>query len=289
MEIDQLKKIVEAALLAAEQPLNLNHLAALFDEDGAPAHSDLKAALDALSADCADRGIELTKVASGYRLQVRQEMQQWVSRLWAERRPRYSRALLETLAIIAYRQPMTRGEIEEIRGVSVSSNIMRTLQEREWVRIVGHRDVPGRPALFGTTRRFLDYFSLSSLDGLPTLAEIRDLEDLEPELELMLPTSEDGDDLPGAEAGEADQDLAASEMLEGDHRAAAEDSADEVDADQAHQATEEDNEDGQDAEEEPDPTPDYVTEDELSAATDTADDADDDADGEQSENVESRS
>lgn len=187
MEIDQLKKIVEAALLAAEQPLSLNQLSALFVEDAAPSHAELKAALEALDADCADRGIELTQVASGYRLQVRQEMQQWISRLWSERRPRYSRALLETLAIIAYRQPMTRGEIEEIRGVSVSSNIMRTLQEREWVRIVGHRDVPGRPALFGTTRRFLDYFSLTSLDKLPTLAEIRDLDDIEPELALPEP------------------------------------------------------------------------------------------------------
>ncbi|MEM9529629.1 MAG: SMC-Scp complex subunit ScpB [Pseudomonadota bacterium] len=180
----KLKQIVEAALLAAEQPLNLNQLSALFEEAEAPSHARLREALEALTEDCAERGIEVSRVASGYRLQVRAELQPWISRLWAERPPRYSRALLETLAIIAYRQPMTRAEIEQIRGVSVSSNIMRTLQEREWVRIVGHRDVPGRPALYGTTRRFLDYFDLASLDELPTLSEIKDLAELEPELDL---------------------------------------------------------------------------------------------------------
>ncbi len=184
MKPELLKQIVEAALLAAEQPLNLNQLSALFDEGEAPGHADLSQALEALAADCQDRGVELSEVASGYRLQVKPDLQPWISRLWAEKPPRYSRALLETLAIIAYRQPMTRAEIEQIRGVAVSSNIMRTLQEREWVRIVGHRDVPGRPALVGTTKRFLDYFNLSSLDQLPSLAELRDLGELEPELEL---------------------------------------------------------------------------------------------------------
>ncbi len=191
MELQQLKMIVEAALLAAEQPLSISQLGALFAEDEAPGPQALGEALDALGADCAGRGIELKQVASGYRLQVRPDLEPWVSRLWHERAPRYSRALLETLALIAYRQPITRGEIESIRGVSVSTSIMRTLQEREWVRIVGHRDVPGHPALFGTTRTFLDYFGLKRLDELPPLAEIRDLDTLEPELQLeLVPDSE---------------------------------------------------------------------------------------------------
>ncbi|MEM7707874.1 MAG: SMC-Scp complex subunit ScpB [Pseudomonadota bacterium] len=208
MNPDTLKRIVEAALLAAEQPLNLNQLSALFEEDEAPGHADLSQALEALSADCEDRGIELSRVASGYRLQVKADVQPWVSRLWAEKPPRYSRALLETLAIIAYRQPMTRAEIEQIRGVSVSSNIMRTLQEREWVRIVGHRDVPGRPALFGTTKRFLDYFDLASLDQLPSLAELKDLGELEPELALEIAELRDGAAQPTEEnaAGSAEAD-----------------------------------------------------------------------------------
>ncbi|MEM1089389.1 MAG: SMC-Scp complex subunit ScpB [Pseudomonadota bacterium] len=203
MNPETLKRIVEAALLAAEQPLNLNQLSALFEEDEAPGHADLSQALEALSADCEDRGIELSRVASGYRLQVKADVQPWVSRLWAEKPPRYSRALLETLAIIAYRQPMTRAEIEQIRGVSVSSNIMRTLQEREWVRIVGHRDVPGRPALFGTTKRFLDYFDLASLDQLPSLAELKDLGELEPELALEIAELSEGAAPPAEETAAA--------------------------------------------------------------------------------------
>lgn len=184
MDIKQLKNVLEGALFASEQPLTLNHMAALFDEDAGPSHAQLSRALEALAEDCIERGVELKQVASGFRMQVRSELQPWVARLWQQRPPRYSRALMETLALIAYRQPMTRGEIEEIRGVAVSSNIMRTLQEREWVRIVGHRDVPGKPALYGTTRSFLDYFNLTRLDELPTLAEIRDLTNLEPELDL---------------------------------------------------------------------------------------------------------
>lgn len=184
MDNTELKKVLEGALFASEQPLTLNHMVALFDEEAAPSHHQLTKALASLSEDCADRGIELKQVASGFRMQVKQELQPWVARLWQQRPPRYSRALLETLALIAYRQPMTRGEIEEIRGVAVSTNIMRTLQEREWVRIVGHRDVPGKPALYGTTKSFLDYFNLNKLDELPTLAEIRDLGALEPELDL---------------------------------------------------------------------------------------------------------
>lgn len=184
MEIAELKKIVEAALLAADQPLTLNHLKGLFQEDAAPSHSELNQALEALREDSEQRGIEPHEVASGWRMQVKDDMRQWVSRLWREKPPKYSRALLETMSLIAYRQPITRGEIEQVRGVSVSTNIMRTLMEREWVRIIGHRDVPGRPALYGTTKLFLDYFNLKSLDELPTLAEIKDLGNLEPELDL---------------------------------------------------------------------------------------------------------
>lgn len=181
---NRLKHILEAALLAAGEPLSLTQLGALFEEDGQPAASQLREALAELAADCEDRGVELKEVASGYRLQVKESLQPWVAKLWTEKPQRYSRALLETLALIAYRQPITRGEIEAVRGVSVRSSIIRTLQEREWIRIVGHRDVPGKPALFGTTKQFLDYFNLKSLDELPTLAEIKDLDNLEPELEL---------------------------------------------------------------------------------------------------------
>ena len=136
-----------------------------------------------MADDYSERGLELKEVASGFRIQVREDTNPWVARLWEERPQRYSRALLETLALIAYRQPITRGDIEEVRGVSVRTNIIRTLQEREWIRVVGHRDVPGKPALFGTTKAFLDYFNLSSLDDLPSLAEIKDMETIEPELD----------------------------------------------------------------------------------------------------------
>jgi segregation and condensation protein B len=183
----QLKQIIEAALLAADEPLNHSQIAALFDESSQPANTDISKALEALDEDCSERGIELKQVASGYRLQVKQSMQEWIRRLWTERPQRYSRAMLETLSLIAYRQPITRGEIESVRGVSLSSNIIRTLQERDWIRVVGHRDVPGKPALFGTTRAFLDNFDLKSLDELPSLAEIRDLETLEPELDFEAP------------------------------------------------------------------------------------------------------
>jgi len=185
VEQDKLKNILEAALLAAQQPLTVAMLAALFAEEEAVTHSELAQALEALGRECEGRGVELVEVASGFRYQVREDVHPWVARLWSERQTRYSRALLETLALIAYRQPITRGEIEQIRGVSVASSIMRTLEEREWIRVVGYRDVPGKPALFGTTRNFLDYFNLRSLDQLPTLAEIRDLEDIEPQLTLV--------------------------------------------------------------------------------------------------------
>lgn len=181
---DELKQILEAALLAAGQALSHAQMAALFTDDERPTNKTISQALEQLQKDCENRGVELTEVASGYRLQVKQSLHSWVSRLWTERPQRYSRALLETMSLIAYRQPITRGEIEAVRGVAVSTNIIRTLQEREWIRVVGHRDVPGKPALFGTTRNFLDYFNLKNLDDLPTLAEIRDMENLEPELDL---------------------------------------------------------------------------------------------------------
>ena len=187
MEAEQLQKILEGALLASQKPLTVEKLAALFPEDlysgeECPDGNQIREALVAISEACEDRGFELKKVASGYRFQVRQELAPWVGRLWEEKPQRYTRALLETLALIAYRQPITRGEIEEIRGVAVSSNIIRTLQDREWVRVVGHRDVPGRPAMFATTRQFLDYFNLENLNELPPLSEIRNLEEAAREL-----------------------------------------------------------------------------------------------------------
>ncbi|AMO55862.1 segregation and condensation protein B [Endozoicomonas montiporae] len=182
MEIEQLQRILEGALLASNKPLTLEHMMALFPEEEAPDANAFREALVALSESCEGRGFELKQVASGYRFQVRQELATWVGRLWEEKPQRYTRALLETLALIAYRQPITRGEIEEIRGVSVSSNIVRTLQEREWIRVVGHRDVPGRPAMFATTRQFLDYFNLQNLNELPPLSEIRDLEKMAKQL-----------------------------------------------------------------------------------------------------------
>ncbi len=177
-----IKAIVEAALLASGHPLTPAQLSALFPEGSAIGPQAIAMALAELAEECADRGVELIEVASGFRYQVRREVHPWVSRLWAERPSRYSRALLETLALIAYRQPITRGEIEQIRGVAVNSQIVKTLEEREWVRVVGHRDVPGKPELLGTTRAFLDYFGLKSLDQLPPLAELREIGDLEPEL-----------------------------------------------------------------------------------------------------------
>jgi len=190
METEQLKMILEAILLAAGRPLTPDQLLAMFDEQERPERKLLLEALAALQADYADRGIELAEVGSGYRIQVRDTMQNWVSRLWEEKPVRYSRALLETLALIAYRQPITRGEIEEVRGVSVSTNIIKTLQEREWIHVVGHREVPGRPAMYGTTRQFLDYFNLKSLGDLPSLAQLRDLSEIGRELDFDLDLSE---------------------------------------------------------------------------------------------------
>ncbi|GHA71444.1 SMC-Scp complex subunit ScpB [Cognatilysobacter bugurensis] len=182
MDAGLIRRIVEAALLASNEPLTLAQLQALFPEDEPPPNGSVEHALEALREDCADRGVELVEVASGFRFQVKADVHAWVARLWTERQTRYTRATLETLALIAYRQPITRGEIEQVRGVAVSSNIIKALEEREWIRVVGHRDVPGKPALFGTTKVFLDYFGLKRLDELPPLSELRDLGDLEPQL-----------------------------------------------------------------------------------------------------------
>ena len=177
-----IKRILEAALLAAHQPLSLPQLSALFPEDAPAPPGTIEQALQQLHEDCTERGVELVEVASGFRYQVRADLQPWVARLWTERQTRYSRATLETLALIAYRQPITRSEIEQVRGVAVNSNLIKALEEREWIRVVGHRDVPGKPELLGTTRAFLDYFGLKSLDQLPPLAELREIPELDPQL-----------------------------------------------------------------------------------------------------------
>lgn len=193
MDTADLKRILEAALLASPHPLSLPQLGALFNDAEQPGPDAIAQAVEALSIDAEHRGVALVEVASGFRYQVRPEVHPWVARLWSERPSKYSRALLETLALIAYRQPITRPEIEQIRGVVVSSNIIRTLEEREWIRVVGHRDLPGRPALFGTTRTFLDYFNLRSLDALPPLADIRDLDEMLPQFDFeTAPAHADG-------------------------------------------------------------------------------------------------
>lgn len=219
MNREKVKYIIEAALMVSEKPLSVTRLLSLFGQDSEEVdRSIIREALDELQQDYVGRGIELKEVASGFRIQVNGDYADWVNRLFDERPPRYSRALLETLAIIAYRQPLTRAEIEDIRGVSVSSSIIRTLQEREWIRIVGHRDVPGKPELLATTSEFLDYFNLKKLSDLPTLSEIKELSQVNPDLfdslEEQQPTDEvntetdneadspepaDGDDEPGEE------------------------------------------------------------------------------------------
>ncbi|MGB5324223.1 MAG: SMC-Scp complex subunit ScpB [Pseudomonadales bacterium] len=214
-DLDLLKRILEGALMASDRPLPKRALKELFDELECPDDQLIDAALAELESDCESRGFELQSVASGYRYQVREELGQWVNKLWKERAPRYSRALLETLSLVAYRQPITRGEIEEIRGVAVSTQIIKTLLEREWVKVVGHRDVPGHPAIYATTKQFLDYFNLKSLDQLPPLAEIRELSTISREFNIELPPAliESANDVevaaeaesgePVADAGEA--------------------------------------------------------------------------------------
>ena len=177
-----IRRVIEAALLASPQPLSVAQLSALFHDDERPAPGAIEAALEELSEGAANRGVELVEVASGWRFQVQADVHALVARLWTERQVKYTRATLETLALIAYRQPITRGEIEQIRGVGVNANTIKMLEEREWIRVIGHRDVPGKPELFGTTRAFLDYFGLKNLDDLPSLAELKEIPELEPQL-----------------------------------------------------------------------------------------------------------
>ena len=205
IETEKLKKIIEGALMAASGPLNIVKIQALFtpaeyelelekEEEDVPTKEEITAALEDIEAETQNRGFELKQVGNGWRFQVVQEIALWIARLWEEKPARYSRALMETLALIAYRQPITRGDIESIRGVAVSSNIIRTLTEREWVKVVGHRDVPGRPALYATTREFLDYFNIKSLDELPSLKDIQDLDQAGSELELLIANNAGGEE-----------------------------------------------------------------------------------------------
>jgi segregation and condensation protein B len=242
MQIEQLKAIIEAALMAASQPLTVAQLGELFVEEDEVDRAQIAMALEMLADDSKTRGIELKEVGSGFRYQVRQEVHPWVSRMWSEKPSRYSRALLETLALIAYRQPITRPEIEQIRGVVVSSNIVKTLEEREWVRVVGHRDVPGKPALYGTTRGFLDYFNLKSLDELPPLSEIRDMEDpqlrldnepLPPRIIKDLPIDPDAEETEG-ETSEAQEQKEQSEEVQAQEAEAHEEPVHEEQTDEKH-------------------------------------------------------
>ncbi|WP_244667768.1 SMC-Scp complex subunit ScpB [Xanthomonas sp. D-99] len=223
-------RIIEAALLASSQPLTLAQLQGLFPEEEPAPPGSVERALELLREACADRGVELVEVASGFRFQVKADVHGWVARLWTERRTKYTRATLETLALIAYRQPITRGEIEQVRGVAVSSNIIQALEEREWIRVVGHRDVPGKPALFGTTKGFLDYFGLKRLDELPPLSELKDIAELEPQLPLDRDGQLDGA-VPASAAMDAAQDRADAGDAEGGDSDAAADAAGTADAD----------------------------------------------------------
>jgi segregation and condensation protein B len=214
MDQSLINRIVEAALLAANQPLALAQLHGLFPEEQPAPPGSVEQALEQLREACADRGVELVEVASGFRYQVKADVHNWVARLWTERKTKYTRATLETLALIAYRQPITRGEIEQVRGVAVSSNIIQALEEREWIRVVGHRDVPGKPALFGTTKTFLDYFGLKRLDELPPLSELKDIGELEPQLPLdgaPLPVGigQDTDSASAADSGDKNAEIGA--------------------------------------------------------------------------------
>src|ERR1700730_12993133 len=210
MSESYVRNVIEAALLAAGTPLPVAELTRLFEDSARPSSQQVRAALAALAAEYSGRGIELKETASGFRIQVRRELAAEISRLWPERAPRYSRALLETLALIAYRQPITRAEIEAVRGVAVNPNIIRTVSERSWVRVLVHRDVPGHPELLGTTREFLDYFSLKSLDELPPLAEVRAMADINLQLGLA------GEDAPAGAPEPAAQSEAGTDTADSD-------------------------------------------------------------------------
>lgn len=208
MNQETIKNIIEAALMVSGKPLDMARILSLFGRDVEEIDRDLvRAAIEQLQQDYTGRGIELCEVASGYRIQVRSEYAEWINRLFDEKPPRYSRALLETLAIIAYRQPLTRAEIEDIRGVSVSTTIIKTLQEREWIRVVGHKDVPGKPELLATTKEFLDYFNLKKLSDLPTLAEIKELNQVNPDLfDALERMQSQGQDQSAEPAGQEDEE-----------------------------------------------------------------------------------
>ncbi|WP_295799556.1 SMC-Scp complex subunit ScpB [uncultured Microbulbifer sp.] len=250
-----LRRIVEGALLAAAQPLTEDKLLSLIDEGERPEKTELRKVLEEIAESCSDRGFELRQVASGWRFQVPEDLAPWINKMWEEKPQKYSRATLETLAIIAYRQPITRGDIEEIRGVAVSSHIVKSLSERGWIKVVGQRDVPGKPSLYATTREFLDYFNLKSLEDLPTLAEIRDIDSLNAALDLGEgsggETATAADDVEQAPAGEDAQpeaegaeDVAAaddSESAAAESEPAGEENASELqveDYPEAEQATE---------------------------------------------------
>jgi len=212
---NKVKMIVEGLLLAAGRPLTLDSISQVFSVRERPDRKELKVVMQAIADGCDDRGFELKEVASGYRFQVKQELSEWVAKLWAEKPPRYTRALLETLSLVVYRQPITRGDIEEVRGVSVSPNIIRTLIDREWIRVVGHRDVPGRPAMFATTKQFLDYFNLKSLQDLPPLSEIKELVGTETEFDLNEELAQSRIlDLPNEASNEESRALTAAEEAE---------------------------------------------------------------------------
>ncbi len=210
MDSQQLQQCLEAVLLAAGEALSVERIQQLFDEDDMPSTKDLKQVLTEMENQYADRGFILKKVASGYVFQAKQDYAHWIARLWEEKAPRYSRAFLETLVIIAYRQPVTRGEIEDIRGVAVSSSIVRTMLEREWIKVLGYRDVPGKPAILGTTKGFLDYFNLENLNDLPTLDEIKDMDKLVEQLELEVGA---GTEQPGVEDVVAEQAVEVEDVV----------------------------------------------------------------------------
>jgi segregation and condensation protein B len=211
----EIRNIIEAALLAAGRSLSLSELALLFDEQPRPAPTAIRAALDELAQEYAERSIEIHETGGGFRIQVRRRYATAVARLWPERPQRYSRALLETLALIAYRQPITRAEIEAVRGVTVNPNIIRTLLERQWIRVVGHRDLPGRPELLGTTRDFLEYFGLKSLDDLPPLAQLRSLGELDPQFELPVSGVDEEEFSESSDLGESEQAASAAQCAPG--------------------------------------------------------------------------
>ena len=255
-------RIVEAALLAASQPLTIVQLRGLFTLDEPAPEGSIEQALTDLRAACEGRGIELAETASGYRFQVQADVHAWVARLWSDRQTRYTRATLETLAIIAYRQPITRGEIEQVRGVAVSSNIIKALEEREWIRSVGHRDVPGRPELLGTTRTFLDYFGLKSLDQLPPLSELKDFGELDPQLSFEDPDAPKAAALVAGVQDDAEPDHTAHEYADGDD-------ADADDTDRNEETGDETSEDDSDIGDGADISPQHNPDEDASASDDT--------------------